>query len=410
MKFNPEEIRKDFPIFKRKINNQPLVYLDNAATTQKPHQVIEALVDYYRNHNANIHRGIHTLSEEATVLYEGAREKVAKFIGAKSSKEIIFVRNSTEAINLVARTWGEANIDNGDEIILTIAEHHSNIVPWQILAGKKGVALKYLTVNDEGALSLEELKKILNPKVRLLAIGHVSNVLGVVNPVERIIEIAHKHNVRVLIDGSQSVPRLLVNVQELQADFYVFTGHKMLGPTGIGVLWGKKEILQEMPPFMGGGDMIREVSLESFTWNDLPHKFEAGTPNIAGAIGLGAAVDYLEKIGMSGVANHEIDLSEYCLWRLAEVGGILVYGPKTGGQSKTGVVSFNLEGVHAHDLAQVLDSVGVAVRSGHHCAQPLMKHLNVPASARASFYIYNTRRDIDALIAGINKAKDVFAT
>lgn len=399
---------RDFPIFKRKINGRPLVYLDNAATTQKPELVIKTISDYYRQHNANIHRGIHTLADEATQMYEQSREIIAEFINASSEKEVIFVRNATEAINLVARTWGETQLEKDDEVVLSVAEHHSNLVPWQILNQKIGLKLKFLGVDGQGQFSLEELKGLISPRTKLLSVAHVSNVLGVINPVEEMIKIAHQQGVKVLIDGSQAVPRLPVNMQKLHADFYVFTGHKMLGPTGIGVLWGKKEILEEMPPFMGGGDMIREVNLKGFSVNDLPNKFEAGTPNIAGVIGLAAAVDYLKEIGMKGIANHEIDLARYCLERLSDTGGITVYGPKVGSRIKTGVVSFNVEGIHAHDLAQVLDSVGVAIRSGHHCAQPLMNYLGIPACARASFYIYNAKEDIDALVLGINKARKVF--
>jgi cysteine desulfurase/selenocysteine lyase len=406
--FDPQEIKKDFPIFNRVINGQPLVYLDSAATTQKPYQVIEALVDYYQNHNANIHRGIHTLAEEATALYEGAREKVRAFIGASSSKEIIFVRNSTEALNLVARTWGEVNLSAGDEILLTVTEHHSNLVPWQLLAQRKGLKLKFLELDNEGNLQLSDLTDLLTERTKFISMTHVSNVLGVINPVEKIVEEARRRGVKVLLDCSQSVPRLPVNVSQLGVDFLAFTGHKMLGPTGIGVLWARQEILEAMPPFLAGGDMIKEVTLEKAVWNDLPHKFEAGTPNIAGAIGLGAAVGYLSGLGMENVYRHEKELAELALLRLSTISGVEIYGPQHGGETKTGVIAFNLEGVHAHDLAQVLDSVGVAVRSGHHCAMPLMKRLGIPACVRASFYIYNTNEDIDRLIEGIKKAKKVF--
>jgi cysteine desulfurase/selenocysteine lyase len=408
MSFDPQEIKKDFPIFRRQIDGRKLVYLDNAATTQKPRAMIERLSDYYTRHNANIHRGIHTLSEEATAMYESARQKVATFIGAASPREIIFVRNSTEAINLVARAWGEANLKDGDEVILTIAEHHSNIVPWQQLARKVGIRLRYLKVDEEGRLDLNELRATLNAKTKLLAVSHVSNVLGIVNSLEKIVKIAHERGIKVLVDSSQGVPRLPINVSQLGVDFLVFTGHKMCGPTGIGVLWAREELLQKIPPFMGGGDMIKEVTTKGFSVNDLPHKFEAGTPNIAGAIGLGAAVDYLLGLGMDEIAEHEGRLTDYALGRLSEIKGLTIYGPQFGDVDKTGVISFNLNGVHAHDVAQVLDSKGIAIRSGHHCAMPLMQFLGINACARASFYIYNTKDDVDRLIEGIHKVKKVF--
>lgn len=406
--FDPKKIKKDFPIFQRKINGQTLTYLDSAATTQKPAAVLHALVDYYENHNANIHRGIHTLSEEATEMYEDARKKVATFIGASSPREVIFVRNSTEALNLIARAWGEKNLKGGDEVILSIAEHHSNIVPWQQLVEKTGVRLRYLGVDDEGRLDLEELQEMISADTKLLSVTHVSNVLGIINPLEKIVKIAKDAGVSVLVDSSQGVPRLPVNVSRLGTDFLVFTGHKMCGPTGIGVLWAKEEILQKMPPFMGGGDMIKEVTMKGFSENDLPYKFEAGTPNIAGAIGLGAAVDYLTRLGLKEIAEHEWRLTDYALGRLGEIEGLTIYGPRFGDKDKTGVISFNIEGVHAHDVAQVLDSEGIAIRSGHHCAMPLMRHLGINACARASFYIYNSKEDVDRLIEGIQKVKRIF--
>jgi len=405
------KIRKDFPILKRKINGKPLVYLDNAATTQKPKSVINATVDYYSCHNANIHRGIHTLAEEATAMYEGARVKLAKFLGARSEKEIIFVRNSTEAINLVAYSWGRANLKKGDEIILSQAEHHSNIIPWQIVASEKGARIKYLEIDEEGKLpKISDIRNQISEKTKLLAITHISNVLGTINPVKEIALEVKKINPQclVLIDGSQSAPRMAINVANLGCDFFVATGHKMLGPTGIGVLWGKEEILETMPPFLGGGDMIREVYFNHFTTGDLPYKFEAGTPNIAGAIGLGAAVDYLEKIGMENIFAHEKELTVYALKKLSRIDGIRIYGPSNV-KNKIGIVAFNLKGVPAHDLAQILDEEGIAIRSGFHCAMPLHREkLHIPASARASFYLYNTKEEIDKLVEGIKKAKRIF--
>ncbi len=401
------KIRADFPILKRKINGHPLVYFDNAATTQKPKEVIDSVVDYYSLHNANIHRGIHTLAEEATTLYEEARKKIKEFINAESEKEIIFVKNSTEAINLVAYSWGRSKLYEGDEVILSESEHHSNLIPWQILAREKKIVIKYVKTNKEGDLDLEQLKKFLNERTKLVAIVHISNVLGVINPVEEIVRLAKSVGAKVLIDGSQSAPRMPIDVRKLGCDFFAFTGHKMLGPTGIGVLWGKEKILEEMPPFFGGGDMIREVYLDHFIPNDLPYKFEAGTPNIAGAIGLGAAVDYLGKIGMENIFQHEKELVEYALDKLSNLEGLKIYGPKNS-ERKTGILAFNLENVPAHDLAQILDGEGIAIRSGFHCAMPLHTSLHIPASARASFYIYNTKEEIDKLIQGIKKAKKVF--
>lgn len=404
---NVNKIRQDFPILKRKINGHPLIYLDNAATSQKPQQVIDALVNYYSNHNANIHRGIHTLAEEATSLYEEAREKVAKFINADSSKEIIFVRNSTEAINLVAYSWGRSFLKKSDEVILTEAEHHSNLIPWQILAAEKGIVLKFLKVDSQGLLSLNHFKKLLSEKTKLIALTHVSNVLGLINPVEQITKLGHQNKSLVLIDGSQSIPHFSIDVQKIDCDFFAFTGHKMLGPTGIGVLWGKEKILQEMPPFLGGGSMIRDVYLSHFTTNDLPHKFEAGTPNIAGAIGLGAAIDYLQKLGMENIFQHEKELTDYALGRLSNLDNLELYGPKNS-EKKTGIVSFNLKSVPAHDLAQILDGEGIAIRSGFHCAMPLHESLGISATARASFYLYNTKEEINKLIEGIKKARKIF--
>ena len=405
--FDVTKIRQDFPILKRLINGKPLVYLDNAATTQKPHQVIDALVDYYSNHNANIHRGIHTLAEEATAMYEEARKKIAKFIGAKSTKEIIFVRNSTEGINLVAYSWGRTFLKPGDEIILSESEHHSNLVPWQLLAQEKGVKLLFVPINEEGLLDLGYLQKILTGKVKLVSLVHISNVLGIINPVSEIGKMAHEMGAKFLIDAAQSVPRMPIDVQDLNCDFLVASGHKMLGPTGIGFLYAKEELLEKMPPFLSGGDMIREVYLTHSEWNDLPYKFEAGTPNIADAIALGVGVDYLSILGMENVFEHEKLLTDYALEKLSEIKEVTIYGPKDS-LNKTGVISFSIKGIHPHDVAQILDEEGIAIRSGFHCAMPLHQKLKLPATCRASFYIYNTKEEIDKLIIGIYKSIKTF--
>lgn len=401
------KIRKDFPILKRKIHGKPLIYFDNAATTQKPQQVIDALVDYYSNHNANIHRGIHTLAEEATVLHEGAREKIRKFIKAKSSKEIIFVRNSTEAINLVAYSWGRANLKKGDEIIISESEHHSNIIPWQFVAEEKGVKLKFINVDINGNLNLLLLKKLLNKKTKLVSLVHISNVLGTINPIKEIGKIVHKTGALFLVDGAQSVPRMPTDVTDLGCDFLVASAHKMLGPTGMGFLYARTELLENMPPFMGGGDMIREVYLDHAIWNDIPYKFEAGTPNIADAVAFGAAIDYLTELGMENVFSHEKMLTDYALGKLAKIPHVTIYGPKTS-KSKTGVISFSIKGIHPHDVAQILDQEGIAIRSGFHCAMPLHQKLKLPATARASFYIYNTTEEIDRFIQALNKVINTF--
>lgn len=403
------KIRKDFPILRRTVNGKRLVYLDNAATSQKPQAVLDALENYYREHNANVHRGVYTLSEEATALYEGARKKVADFISAPSVSEIIFTRNATEAINLVAYSWGRKNIRSGDEIIVSGMEHHSNLVPWQILAEETGSRLVVWKITEEGKLDISKLEKLVNGKTKLLAVAHVSNVLGTINPVEEIMVAVKKINpkTRLLIDGAQAVPHMKVNVARLGADWYAATGHKMLGPTGIGFLWGKKELLEAMGPFLSGGEMIKEVTWGKTTYNDLPWKFEAGTPNIAGAIGLGAAIDYLEKIGMDEIRKHEVELSEYLIGKLKNDHAVTVYGPQKS-TDRSGVISFNLKSVHAHDLAAVADSFGVAIRSGHHCAQPLINSFGEAAAARASFYLYNDRQDIDGLLEAIEKAKEIF--
>lgn len=405
--FDVFKVRKDFPILNRLIHGKPLVYLDNAATTQKPQVVIDALVDYYSNHNANIHRGIHTLAEEATAMHEEAREKIAKFVGAESPREIVFVRNSTEAINLVAYSWGRIFLGKGDEIILSESEHHSNIVPWQILAKEKGLKLLFIPLDEEGYLDLQYFKKILTKKVKLISLVHISNVLGTINSVSEIGKMAHEVGSLFLIDGAQSVPRMPINVNDLNCDFLVASGHKMLGPTGIGFLYAKEELLEKMPPFLGGGDMIREVYLDHSLWNDLPWKFEAGTPNIADAIALGTAVDYLTASGMDNIFDYEKKLTDYALSQLSSLSDLSIYGPKTT-KNKTGVISFNIKGIHPHDVAQILDEEGIAIRSGFHCAMPLHQKLELPSTCRASFYIYNTKAEIDKLVEGILKAKEIF--
>ncbi len=412
---NIQKIRGDFPILKRKIYGHDLVYFDNAATSQKPNQVIDAIRDYYKNHNANVHRGVHKLSEEATEMYEGARKKVADFINGGDKRQIIFTRNATEAINLVAYSWGRANIKAGDEILLTEMEHHSNLVPWQILASEMGAKLKFIPINEKGELFWREnLANLVTSKTKLVALTHVSNVLGTINPVKEIIEKIREINpeIKILIDGAQAVPHLPVSVQTLGCDFYVFTGHKMLGPTGIGVLWAKKEVQEGMEPFLGGGDMILEVDLEKSTYNYIPWKFEAGTPNVAGAVGLAAGCDYLAKVGMKKVRAHEEELTAYALEKLKKIKNLEIYGPEKL-ERRAAVISFNIVkdgevAIHPHDLASILDLEGLAVRSGHHCAQPLMKVLKIPAAARVSFHLYNTKAEIDKLVPAIEKAKKTF--
>ena len=400
-------IRADFPILSREVRpGVPLVYLDSAVTSQKPAVVIEAMERYYRNSNANIHRGVHTLAEEATGLYEGARDRVASFINANSRKEIIFTRNTTEAINLVANAWGRANLKAGDVIVLTEMEHHSNLVPWQMLAAEKGAIIEIIPVTDDGELDLSTLDAILQKSPKIVCCTHMSNVLGTINPIPEIAAKAHAAGAVVLVDGAQSVPHFAVDVQTLGADFLAFSGHKMCGPTGIGVLWGREALLEAMPPFLGGGDMIRRVYLREFKAADLPNKFDAGTPAIAEGIGLGAAVDYLLKAGLDRIHQHEQAIIAYTLERLEEVPGVKVYGPKA--ERKGGVAAFTLAGVHPHDIAQILDTDGVAVRAGHHCAMPLHDRFQIPASARASFYLYNTTDEVDKLINGLYKVKELF--
>ena len=400
-------IRDDFPILKREIApGIPLVYLDSTATSQKPLAVIRAMNEYYERNNANIHRGVHTLAEEATAQYEAAREKIARFIGARKSREVIFVRNTTEAINLVAFSWGRKFLQRGDRILLTEMEHHSNLVPWQMLAQEKELFLDFIPVTNEGLLDLSEIEQFLEQKPKIVAITHMSNVLGTINPIRQITRLAHAAGALVLVDGAQSVPHLPVNVQDLDVDFLAFSAHKMLGPTGIGALYGKEELLEAMPPFLGGGDMIKKVYLRSFSPNDLPHKFEAGTPAIAEAIGFGAAVDYLNRVGMERVAAHEYELIGYALEALSEIEGVKVYGPSA--EQKGGVASFTMRGVHPHDVSQILDSEGIAVRAGHHCAMPLHEKFGLPATTRASFYLYNTREEVDQLVRGLAKVKKIF--
>lgn len=407
--YNVETIRAQFPILHQEHHpGTPLIYLDNAASSQKPLAVIEALDDYYRRYNANVHRGIHKLSEEASSAYEGTRSKVRKFINAASKREIIFTRGTTESINLVAQTWGRANLGHGDVIISTVMEHHANIVPWHILAAEKGFTILFIPLLSNGVLDLDTLQGWLQTeRVKLVTVAHVSNVLGTVNPVKEIARMAHETGARVLIDGAQSIPHMPVDVRAIDADFFAFSGHKMVGPTGVGVLYGKQELLEAMPPWMGGGDMISSVRLEGSTWNEIPFKFEAGTPPIAEVIGLGHAIDYLSSIGMDKIHQHEQIMTEYALDRLAEVPGLTVFGPDAS--QKGAVAAFTYEGVHPHDLAQILDGEGIAVRAGHHCAMPLHEYLRINATARASFYLYNTPAEVDALIAALYKAKQVFA-
>ncbi|MDQ3279845.1 MAG: cysteine desulfurase [Acidobacteriota bacterium] len=398
-------VRADFPILSRTVRGKRLVYLDNAATTQKPRQVIDRIVRYYTEENSNVHRGVHYLSELATMEYENARGVVQRFINAASEKEIVFTRGTTESINLVMQTWGRTNVGEGDEILITAIEHHSNIVPWQMLAQEKGAAVRVIPVNDEGEVLLEEFERMLNPRVKLVAIGHASNALGTINPIRHVVASAHANGSLVLVDGAQGVPHLKVDVRDLGCDFYAFSGHKVYGPTGIGVLWGRESLLEAMPPWQGGGDMILSVSYEKTTYNALPYKFEAGTPNIAGVIGLAAALDYVSSIGLERIAAHEHDLQVYASMRLREIEGMRLIGTA---RDKAAVVSFVLEGVHPHDIGTILDQEGVAIRTGHHCAQPLMMRFNVPATGRASFGMYNTREEADALVDALHKVIEVF--
>ncbi|HET7478368.1 MAG TPA: cysteine desulfurase [Rubrobacteraceae bacterium] len=403
--YDVEKVRTDFPILERRIGENKLVYLDNAATSQKPRQVIETLTEYYEQHNANIHRAVHTLAEEATTAYEESREKVARFLGVPDSRALIFTRGTTESINLVAHAWGRKFLREGDEVVLTVAEHHSNLVPWQLAARATGARLRFIPVLDDGTLDMEEAERLIGPRTKLVSVIHASNVLGTINPVGRLADLAHENGALMLVDGAQSAPHMPVDLEDLGCDFFACSGHKMLGPTGVGVLWGRPELLEEMEPFLGGGEMIREVHLDYSTWNDLPYKFEAGTMNIAQAIGLGAAVDYLSALGMENVREHERRLGEYAYRRLSEVEDIIIYGPQ---EDRTGLVSFSLPDVHPHDLSQLLNDEGIAIRSGHHCAQPLMRRLDVSATARASFYLYNTEDEVDALIEALAHAREFF--
>jgi len=401
-----ERVRADFPILKRTVHGKRLVYLDNSNTTQKPRAVIDALVDYYSSHNSNVHRAVYELAEEATSAYEGARRKAAKFVGA-SAKEVVFVRGTTEATNLVRFAWGEPNVKRGDLLVATLLEHHSNIVPWQLLAKSRGATLKFVGLEPDGTLDMGSLEKLLRESPKLVTVTQCSNVLGTINDVAKISAKAHASGATVLVDGAQATPHMPVDIKSFSPDFYAFSGHKMLGPTGIGVLVARKELLEEMEPFHGGGEMIREVFLDHSTWNDVPYKFEAGTVNVADAIGLGAAIDYLNALGMEKVREHEVRLLEYALQSLGEVKGFHQYGPLQP-EKKAGVISFNYADVHPHDLATVLDEEGIAIRSGHHCAQPLMRWLGVDATSRASFHVYNSYDDVDALKTGLRKAGKVF--
>ncbi len=401
--------REDFPMMERHVHgDKRLVYLDNASTTQKPMQVIDTLTEYYKNYNSNIHRAVYVIATEATSAYEGVRKKTANFIGAKNPDEIVFVRGTTEAINMVAYAWGRANISEGDVIVTTEYEHHSNIVPWQMLVKEKNAVLKYIDIDDQGKLILGQLDEHLSKgNVKLVCFSLMSNVLGTISDAKSIISKCKASNVMTLVDAAQAVPHMRVNVEDLECDFFAFSGHKMLGPTGVGVLWAKKEILEQMAPFHGGGDMIREVHKQEATWNDVPYKFEAGTPNIADVIGFGAAIDYLQEIGMDNVREHEVELTLYALEKLSNVSGIKIYGTNQM-QWRGGVISFNFSDVHPHDVAQIVDREGIAIRSGHHCAQVLMEKLDVAATSRASFYIYNTKDDVDRLIAALHKVAKVF--
>jgi cysteine desulfurase/selenocysteine lyase len=403
--FDAERVRQDFPILRQKVHGRPLVYLDNAATSQKPQSVLDALEHFYKADCSNIHRGVHQLSERATDAYEKARVKVQRFLNAESAREIIFVRGTTEAINLVASTFGRQRLAPGSDILLTAMEHHSNIVPWQMLCEEKGVQLRVAPINDAGEVCMEDFERLLTPHVKLAAIAHVSNALGTVNPVRQMIELCHQRGIPVLVDGAQAAPHLRIDVRSLDADFYAISGHKMFGPTGIGVLYGKAEWLESMPPYQGGGDMIRSVTFEKTTFNTLPHKFEAGTPHIAGAIGLGAAIDYMEQVGLDRIAAHEHDLLNYGTELLSSISGLRLVGTA---REKASVLSFVLDGIHPHDVGTILDEEGIAVRTGHHCAQPVMDRFGIPATTRASLALYNKREELEVLAAGIRKVQEVF--
>ncbi len=403
--YDVEKVRKDFPILERRVGEKRLVYLDNAATSQKPRRVLDALGEYYEVHNANIHRAVHRLAEEATAAYEEAREKVASFLGAPDVRSLVFTRGTTESTNLVAYAWGRKNLREGDEVVLTETEHHSNLVPWQLAARATGAKLRFIPILEDGTLDMEAAERLIGSRTKLVGCIHASNVLGTINPIEELAELAHGVGALMLVDGAQSAPHMPVDVGASGCDFFACSGHKMLGPTGVGVLWGKPEVLEEMDPFLGGGEMIREVHLDHATWNDLPYKFEAGTMNIAQAIGLGAAIDYLNDVGMENIREHERRLGEYAYDKIREVEGGTVYGPEEG---RTGLVSFSLPDVHPHDLSQILDEAGIAIRSGNHCAQPLMRRLGVAATSRASFYLYNTEEEVDALVGALKRAREFF--
>tara|TARA_B100000579_G_scaffold56058_1_gene39849 strand:+ start:3418 stop:4620 length:1203 start_codon:yes stop_codon:yes gene_type:complete len=399
-------IKKEFPILSKNINDKPLIYLDNASTTQKPASVIDKIQNYYESTNSNIHRGVHHLSQKATDEYEDSRKKIQEFIGANSSKEIVFVRGATEAVNLVANSYVKPLLSEGDNIIISQMEHHANIVPWQIIAKQKKTEIKVIPINEKGELIISELDNLIDKQTKFISLNHVSNSLGTVNPIEQLIQKAHNNNIRIMIDGAQAVQHMKVNVSDLDVDFYCFSGHKMYGPTGIGVLYGKKEILDEMEPYQGGGDMIKSVTFEKTIYNDVPHIFEAGTPNIVGAIGLGKAIDFIEKTTLEKIEEHEMNLLNYATKKIGEIEGVKIIGTSN---QKASVISFVIEGIHPHDIGTIMDNLGIAIRAGHHCTQPVMDFYDIPATARASFAIYNTEEDVDKLIEGIQKTKEVFA-
>ncbi|WP_243299172.1 cysteine desulfurase [Bacillus litorisediminis] len=403
-----QDVRQLFPILNQEVNGRPLVYLDSSATSQKPVSVIQTLRDYYEGYNSNVHRGVHTLGTKATDQYEGAREKVRAFINASSTEEVIFTRGTTTSINTVALSYAREHVKEGDEIVITYMEHHSNLIPWQQIAKKTGAALKYIPLEEDGTLSLEKVRETITPDTKVVSVTHVSNVLGTINPIKDITKIAHENGAIMVVDGAQAAPHIRVDVQDLDCDFYAFSSHKMCGPTGIGVLYGKKHLLEEMEPVEFGGEMIDFVGLHESNWKELPWKFEAGTPIIAGAIGLGAAIDFLEEVGLDNIAEHEHSLTEYAMHKMSQIEGITIYGPRDP-LKRSGLVTFNIKDVHPHDVATVLDAEGIAVRAGHHCAQVLMKWLNVSATARASFYLYNTKDDIDKLVKGLVTAKEYFS-
>lgn len=404
-RFDVARIRNDFPILQQRVNGKPLVYLDNAATTQKPQVVLDALLRYYTTINSNVHRGVHTLSERATAEYEASRERVRRFLNAEKAEEIIFVRGTTEGINLVAHSFGKRFVNRGDEVLISGMEHHSNIVPWQILCEERGAVLRVIPINDDGEIEVDEYRRLLNEKTKIVSLTHVSNALGTVNPIQEMIILAHERGIPVCIDGAQAAPHLRVDVRDLDCDFYVFSSHKMYGPTGIGAVYGKIQWLEQMPPYQGGGDMIKAVTFEKTTYNELPYKFEAGTPNIADTIGFSAAIDYLMKLDAKAVEEYESELLGYATDALLSMGGIKIIGTA---RQKVGVISFVVDGVHAHDVGTILDSEGIAIRTGHHCAMPVMERFGVPATARASFAFYNTREEIEALMQGLRKVREVF--